>query len=170
MKKYVITGGPCSGKTTMIYAISSRGFNILQESSRKVMKKYGIHPNNDFANFQKIVMKEQIEIEKSLRKCNFNEVFLDRSIIDSYTYSKFGGLKYPEEIQNIIRNTDYDKIFFLEMLEEYRRDRERWETKEIARHIGNELYKTYIDFGYEPISVPPLPFEDRVDFILNRIK
>lgn len=170
MKKYVITGGPCSGKTTMIYAISSRGFDIFQEASRKIMKKYGIHPKDDFINFQKIVMKEQIEIERSLEKCNFNEVFLDRSIIDSYTYSKLGGLEYPEKIQNIIKNTDYDKVFFLGMLEEYKPDKERLETEEAAKHIGNELYKAYLNFGYDPVDVPDLPFEERVDFILNKIR
>jgi len=170
MKKYVITGGPCSGKTTMIYAISSRGFDVIQESSRKIMKKYGIHPKTNFNIFQKTLMKEQIEIEKNLEKCNFDEVFLDRSTIDAYIYAKLGNLEYPKEILDIVKSMNYDKVFFLDMLEEYKPDHERWETEETARHVGNELYKAYIDFGYDPIDVPVLPFEERVDFILNRIE
>jgi len=169
MKKYVITGGPCSGKTTIIYGISSRGFPILQETARKVMWKYGIHPKDDFINFQKVLMDEQIKIEKGLEKCNFKEVFLDRSLIDTYAYAKFGGLKYPEEIIKIVENAKYDKIFFLERLDEYMLDPKRWESEEIADELHKTLYKTYIDFGYEPIYVPSLPFKERIDFILSEI-
>lgn len=176
MKKYVVTGGPCSGKTTILNSINSLGFHILPESSRIVMEKYNIHPKKDFNNFQRILMIEQMGMEINLSNLDVDVAFLDRSILDNYAYANFGNVTCSPEIEDFVRNTDYSKIFLLDITPEYKKDDQRWESQYMAKTIHNKIHNTYNEFGYNPIEVPffeedsfEKSVEKRRDFILKRI-
>ena len=65
--KYIITGGPCVGKTTVLEKLAFKGFETVSESSRIVIdyerKKaetdqlYNpIYPHTDLAKFQLLVL------------------------------------------------------------------------------------------------------------------
>ena len=43
MKRYVLTGGFCGGKTTTLFELASRGFYVTQEVGR-VGKRHGFPP------------------------------------------------------------------------------------------------------------------------------
>jgi predicted ATPase len=38
IKKYVLTGGPGTGKTTVLEILSLRGYNIISETAREIIK------------------------------------------------------------------------------------------------------------------------------------
>ena len=44
MRKYVLTGGACSGKTTLIGELKKRGYNVLEEFIGGVLN--GLHRKN----------------------------------------------------------------------------------------------------------------------------
>lgn len=93
---YVITGGPSSGKTTLIKELSKLGFITCPEAARILIDK-GIKNGKsvkeirgDEAEFQKRVLKMKIEKEKKMPRNKI--VFFDRAIPDSIAYYQIFGL------------------------------------------------------------------------------
>lgn len=172
MKVYVITGMPCSGKTTTIKILKKRGFYVLEEAARIVLKeKFGNKSAKEVNPYflQREIFKFQ---EKMLRNIplNVEEVFSDRGFGDTLAYFKFHNLKIPKSFIEKTKKFRYEKIFFLEKLDFYKKDRLRKEEREEAEKIGNFIKKTYEEFGYKLINVPFMGAEERVDYILNKIK
>ena len=90
---YVITGGPSTGKTTVINLLSERGYKTTIEHARHyidTMKNEGNTVEEIRANkrkFQLGVLDMQIEQEAELSRSDI--VFLDRAIPDAMAYYQF---------------------------------------------------------------------------------
>ena len=116
---YVITGGPSSGKTTVLKELAKLGYVVYPEAARvfidKEMKKgkslKEIRGNE--AEFQRKVLKIKVEVEKTAPKDKI--VFFDRAIPDSIAYYQIAGLN-PQEVLRFCPKRKYKKIFFLEQL------------------------------------------------------
>jgi len=170
MKKYVITGGPGIGKTTVIELLASMDYEIVPETARIIIEEQkllqeGVFPWDNLEKFQEIVASRQIEQEE---KINRFPVFLDRSIIDGHGYAQNGRVKTPDQVLDLARGR-YDKVFILEPLSSYETDSVRFEDIGEAKQIHDSIIKAYEEFGYEPIYVPVLPPEERVRFILDQL-
>lgn len=170
MNRYVITGGPCSGKTTVIEILSSRGYHVVAESARKVIEREVVKdsdtlPWKDPFLFQYAVAYMQIRAELYLGS---RTTFLDRGLMDGYGYSILQKNEVPDIIHRFGRNR-YQKIFLLEALPFYINDSERKEDEVFARAVHEEIRKAYIMFEYEIIEVPLLPPEERADFIERKL-
>lgn len=168
MKRYVISGGPGVGKTTIIKILADRGFAIVPEAARLVIeeestKQDGVLPWNNLALFQEKVINRQLELENKMRE---EVVFLDRGLVDSYGYCLNGDIPIPGAI---IENaySRYDQIFLAEPLPLYRKDEARLEDFEESQKIHSFIEKAYWHFGYEPIKVSVSLPEERVRFILE---
>lgn len=175
-KKYVLTGGPCSGKTTILKEMEKRNFVCIPESAREIIeaesfKEKGIFPWNDFIGFQKKVFQLQISKENHLSD---EMIFLDRSIIDSLAYMLAEGYVINNIVlQELIEHTDigdYDTVFFLEMLPDYKQDLSRREDREKAIHISETIYDLYLALGYHVIRIPPLSLMNRLDEIFKYVQ
>ena len=84
---YVVTGGPCSGKTTLLQYLKSLGYHVEFEIARlyidqelKKGKTLGEIRKNE-AGFQMEVLKRKIKLEKTLSQQE--QIFLERGIADS---------------------------------------------------------------------------------------
>jgi predicted ATPase len=168
--KYVLTGGPCVGKTTILDLISLRGITIVPEAARYVIeieqaKDGDALPWKDNAKFQKRVMDRQLELENDL---DDGIVFLDRGLIDGHGYCKHFGTATPEGLIELSVDR-YEKIFLLDQLPNYNNDESRLENFEEATRIHEAIADAYISLGYGVIRVPVLSPDKRVEFILNRI-
>ena len=121
LKKILITGGACAGKTTIINVIKDyleeKKYNvsIFEEVPTKLINE-GINSEKiGKMSFQELVIKTQLENEK---KCNYDGVIIfDGSPIDSLKFisrDEFDNLvnKYDSGFENIIGS--YDAIIFLE--------------------------------------------------------
>ena len=173
MKKYVLTGGPGIGKTTVIEILASMGYKVIPEAARMVIeeeqiKNSEILPWKNLSKFQEIVAMRQLQAEEKIQSNVGQSVFLDRGIIDGYGYCLRGGVTPPTSITDNAKNR-YEKIFVLDPLELYEKDNVRFEDKEEAQKSHLNIIEAYKNFGYEPIFVPVMPPEDRVEFILNRL-
>jgi predicted ATPase len=171
--KYVITGGPCSGKTALIERLASLGYETVRESARDVIEREqrkdsdNILPWTDLEGFQRLVMEEQRRKERAIKT---DLAFLDRSYVDCVAYAKLGGVKPPQEIDDLVYKTGYTNVFLLAPLDFYESDTERKETPEKAMHIGNELYKTYCFYLYNPKIIPAASVDERVEMVLGHVK
>jgi len=171
MKKIVLTGGPSVGKTTIIEILASKGYTVVPEAARMIIEEEKIKgsdalPWKDIGKFQHLVAERQIELEA---EATGNFVFYDRGIVDGYAYCKVSDVPVSNLILDNAKGR-YDKIFFLESLGLYVEDGIRSKDFEDALAIHNKIKESYIKFGYDPITVPVLPPDQRVDFILKSIK
>lgn len=170
VKKYVLTGGPGIGKTTVLELLSQKGYAIVPEAARMIVEEEKLKgsnalPTGDLAQFQRLVAARQLQLEENV-KGEF--AFCDRSLVDGYAYCKLGKVEVPQEILDLSKGR-YDKIFLLAPLASYATDETRFEHPEVAMAIHKAIAQAYREFGYELVEVPLLPPGDRVDFICDKI-
>lgn len=171
MKKCVLTGGPSVGKTTVIELLASRGYTIVPEAARMIIeeervKQSNILPYKNIQAFQQRVAERQFELEAKARG---NIIFYDRGIVDGYAYCKINNVPAPQSVIEHAKGR-YDIVFFLESLGTYMEDGIRSRKLEDAERIHAQIKEAYLEFGYNPIVVPVLPPEQRMEFILNMVK
>ena len=172
-KKIVITGGPGTGKSTIINELIKRGHNCLEEISRQVTldaKQNGIDQlflKNPLL-FSELLLKGRYAQFLESKKLESEIVFFDRGIPDVLAYMDFIGDEYPESFIDTCRASIYDAVFILKPWEAiYTSDNERYEDFDQAVKIHKHLINTYQSYNYRLIDVPFETVEKRTDFILN---
>lgn len=174
--KIVITGGPGTGKSTVIEALSKLNFLCMPEVSRAVTlnaREKGI--DQLFLTkpllFSELLLEGRINQFIEAEQRNSDLVFFDRGIPDVHAYMNYISIDYPKtyiEKSNLYR---YQYIFLMPPWEEiYISDNERYENFEQALAIHNHLERTYKDLNYEIIEVPTGNVSDRTNFILDFLK
>lgn len=174
-RKIVITGGPGTGKSSIINRLESKGEKCLHEISRQVTleaQKEGI--SQLFLTNPLLFSEKLLEgrLNQILEANNYKKdhVFIDRGLPDVVAYLDYFNTAYPPVFDETCKNNRYDHIFILPPWEEiYASDNERYETYEQALKISSYLYSTYRRYGYNPIEVPKLTVEERATFILDKI-
>ena len=98
IRRILITGSPSSGKTTIIRGLRNRGYMVLDEFSRSLIK--GFKSKNLFLkdpmNFSAKLLEmriKQFEYAKKNIKVKNNLVFYDRGIQEILGYLKAIGLE-----------------------------------------------------------------------------
>ncbi len=173
--KVVITGGPSTGKTTVINALIKRGYFCMEEISRQVTRKAqeeGIEQLflEDPLLFSKLLLKGRIQQYKEASKGNEKLIFFDRGIPDVHAYMNYMGVAYPDTYLKNSRNYKYDYVLLMPPWEKiYITDTERYESFEQSLAIYNHLKHAYEDLGYEVMEIPITSVEERIDFILKTI-
>ena len=169
---HVITGGPSTGKTTVINMLEKRGYKTTIEHARHyidTMRTEGETIEEMRSNkrkFQIGVLDMQIEQEAAIQPKDL--VFLDRAIPDAMAYYQFLMLDYDEKLLNAIKKTSYKKIFILDRLP-FTKDYARTEDEADQIKIHQLIIDVYTSLGFPIITVPVLPPIERVEFILNNI-
>ena len=172
-KRYIITGAPGTGKTTLVNALNRKGHTTFEEVSRKViMSEQRINgiktPWQDMVGFTNSVYDQTIN-ELALPTTEFS--FVDRGLADNIAYLRLK--KSPISIKFL--NFDYKKfyhstVFFLPIWKEiYLQDEQRLQSFEEAKKLQFLLLKTYkkLDFSIE--LLPKLAISKRVQFIESKI-
>lgn len=169
----VITGGPCTGKTTVVNLLAKRGYKTTIEHARhyidtqKVKGKTIEEIKKNKQQFQRRVLDMQIEQEASLNPNDI--VFLDRALPDAMAYYQFLNLKYDDRLVEQCSKYCYNRVFILDrlpLINDYARLEDEKEQIRIHKLII-EVYKT---FPCPIVFVPVIPPKKRVDFILNNLK
>jgi predicted ATPase len=168
----VITGGPSSGKTTILNELAKLGYIVYPEAARILIDKEmakgktikEIRKNE--VEFQKKVLKMKVKIENKAPKEKI--VFFDRAIPDSIAYYQICGLD-PKEVLRFCKKKRYRKVFFLEQLP-FEKDYARIEDGKTLKKLNKLLKKSYKKLGYEVISIPPMSIKKRLNKILKEIE
>ena len=167
----VITGAPSSGKTTIIESLQEKGFRTEPEVARSYLKqlveakKYDSMRNGHILDLQKKLFSLKCEREQGLPT---NElIFFDRGLPDSLAYFNFYQLK-TEFIEDKLDYFHYEKVFYLAGLPVIN-DEVRRETPEQAKQIGKEIWQAYLSLNYQPILIPAVSIEERLELILQQL-
>ena len=172
-QRIVITGGPSTGKTSIINELISRGFTCLEEISRQVTleaRAQGVEQLflTDPLLFSQKLLDGRVQQHREAVHLNEEIVFLDRGIPDVIAYMDYIGDPYPEHFTEACKTHQYDKVFILKPWQAiYQSDSERYENFNQALQIHEHLLRTYGKYGYELIDVPFDSVSNRAEFIIN---
>lgn len=167
----VITGAPCSGKSSVIRVLARKGYKVIHENARAYIDSQldaGFtlaEIKSDILSFERHILFEKVRIEKELPKDQI--IFLDRAVPDSVAYFEHEGLAVEEPLAYSHR-VRYDRIFLFDRLD-FESDAVRTEDHDEAGRIGRLIEKCYRHLGYSIIRVPVMPVDQRASFILNHI-
>ena len=169
--KYVLTGGPCTGKTTLLNFFGQQGYQTVSESATIIMQqereKGNVRPWDDLIYFQTLLLNKQIEMESKLQI--WPQAFADRGTLDGLAYCKLFNTHPPAELIKRASENRYAGVFMLDFLPFYTLEGVRFESARSAYKIQNLLKQTYQEFGYQIIEVPVFEIGIRAEFILNKI-
>tara|TARA_R100000935_G_scaffold4229_2_gene10181 strand:- start:691 stop:1230 length:540 start_codon:yes stop_codon:yes gene_type:complete len=174
-KKIVITGGPGTGKSSIIRNLEAQGHFCLHEISRQITleaQKQGVEQLflEKPLLFSEKLLEARIAQHEQAVKFSKELIFLDRGIPDVVAYMDYFGTSYSKMFSIACEAHEYDHVFLLPPWKEiYISDNERYESFEQAEEIHEYLKKAYITYGYNPIEVPTGTIDDRSRFIINTL-
>jgi predicted ATPase len=175
-KKIVITGGPGSGKTSLIDFLEENGYQCQHEISRQVTleaKKKGIDQLflSDPILFSQLLLKGRLQQHQEVDHFKKTILFYDRGLPDVTAYMDFTNVSYPESFHTTCNKYRYGTVFILPPWKDiYIQDNERYETYEEAEKIHKFLTQSYQKYGYEVIEVPFGTLEERMKFMITHLE
>ncbi|MEM6515000.1 MAG: ATP-binding protein [Bacteroidota bacterium] len=173
--RIVITGGPGTGKSSVINELRNRNYTCYEEVSRQVTldaQKKGIEQLflTKPLLFSELILKAREEHFQKAKQDNKQPVFYDRGLPDVLAYMDYIKSNYPKNFEEVCEYNRYNKVYILPPWEAiYVSDNERYENFSQALNIHEHLVKTYQRFNYELISVPFGDVSERTDFILKNL-
>ena len=168
----VITGAPSSGKTSVIDALTSRGYAVQGEVARELIEeclRQGLSLADVKADGGKQLQADILRIKTSREKqlAPLDTVFMDRGMPDSISYFRLAGLD-TNAAMAACRHFRYRAVFIFDRLPVIR-DGVRSEDEAAAMQIDVMLEADYRSLGYVPVRVPVMPIAARTDFILKTL-
>lgn len=170
---YVVTGGPSTGKTTLLAELAQRGYQTTDEVARVYIdeaRESGITVHDlrrDEQQFQEEVARRKAAFEATLSPGK--TIFFDRGMQDTLAYMRY--YQYPLEdwVIDLCRQASYRTVFLLEQLDTYTSDTARIEDESFSKSIEQLLFDAYVEYGMTPVRVPNLGVAERADFVLAHL-
>lgn len=172
-QKFILTGGPGGGKTSLLDIFAARGYRTLPESARRIIKDRlaaGLSPRPDPVDFAQQILNADIEKYRRVAACE-QATFFDRGILDALYMLDAAGALSRADIAHHVEAFPYNPVVFLlpPWEEIYATDSERDQTFEEAIEVFEGMKQWYAQWGYETLDVPRATLEERVSFILQRL-
>ncbi len=172
---HVITGGPGSGKTSLIDALARAGHAHTVEAGRAIIQdQLAIDgpalPWRDPQAFAELMLSWELRSYR-MAEAMSGPVFFDRSVTDLLGYLTLIGRPVPAHIARAAARFRYNQRVFVAppWPEIYAQDAERKQTLEEAVRTYEALVTAYAACGYELVSLPLVSVEERVRFVLDTI-
>ena len=167
IQRFIITGGPATGKSSIVEYFQKIGYPCFEEVSRKIIQEQNIQTAAKNYDFETTVFQERKTQYLVATKLHF----YDRSMLDGLAYMKLQNIPIPQQMLTDLTTHRYEsKVFIAPAWEEiYHQDSERLESFEEAIAIDKSLREIYQSFGYELVEIPLTTVEERVKFILSQI-
>lgn len=172
--RYIITGGPGFGKTTIIRRLEELGHPVCHENSREVIKEQ-LDTGGNILPWVDVVKFTEIIVEKRAHAYNDvtleRPVFFDRGIPDALAFLYRQELEVKEHLRQAARSHQYNPTVFITppWYAIFKNDNERRETYAESVTVHTFIAKTYADLGYKLVDVPPGELEERVQFVLDYV-
>lgn len=167
----VITGGPSSGKTTLIQRLAAAGYTTVPEVARAYIQQllathYTLEDiRKEPSHLQRGILAMALKRERGLDQEQL--IFFDRGTPDSIGYFNYYHLD-ATHIKHSCQHKGYQKIFYCHQLP-VQYDSVRIEDNLSAKQIGDHIYAAYCDLGYELIELPAVSVEQRIEIILSHV-
>jgi len=168
---HVITGTSCSGKTTLINLLANSGYKVVPEAARQYIEGEVARGctldeiRSDRAAFTRRIYRMWLECLGKLSP--EQDLFLDRGLPDALGFFRYTGMD-PNKILLDCLKYRYASVFTLDRLP-YQRDGIRAGDDKYAEYFDEWIPRDYKALGYDPVRVPVLPPEGRLEFVLAKL-
>lgn len=179
----MITGGPATGKTSVITGLQQNGYHCFHEIIRDLTAKekesgglgsLDTNPINSVSNplqFNRKLLQGRTDQFLESQSLSEKLIFFDRGIPDVIAYMRYYNQEILPDFFETMEQHKYNKVFLLPMWKEiFATDEERFENFDAALEIEDCLRQIYLDGGYEIIDVPFDTVANRIRFILESAK
>ena len=172
---FVITGGPGSGKSTLIDALSKLGIRHMPEGGRSIIQDQiaiggTAVPWSDRHSFAELMFNWDL---RSYREAlsHSGAVLFDRGLPDIVGYLNLCGLQIPAHMLRAAESLRYNRQVFIAppWPEIYVRDEERKQPFDEALATYDAMVRVYSEQGYELTPLPRATIEERARFVIDRI-
>src|ERR1700678_7435 len=171
----VITGGPGSGKSTLIEALARRGINTMPEGGRAIIQDQvaiggGALPWSDRRAFAELMLSWEMRSYRAAVKMS-GPVIFDRGVPDVLGYLRLSSLSVPAHVERAAKIFRYHPRVFIAppWPEIFALDGERKQSFEEAYATYKVMLETYAALGYDLIPLPLESVEERMRFALGAI-
>ncbi len=171
--KIVITGAPCSGKTTIIeelkkYSIENNlGYVFVREAARDIIEECKYDPRNNPEKFEYDILRKRLEYEKNAEG---DIIICDRGAHDTLSYHLKEGVKPSTNLLKNLEKFYYDLAFCLEPFKNfYEKDNARDETREEQLILAEYTKQVYEESGIKTIMIPEFS-QNREENIKMRVE
>ncbi len=167
LRRFVITGGPCTGKTSLIRELEKE-YNVFDETAREVLEGMPVIYRSTF-EAQYEIFKRQLRQNEEAEGIE-GIVFFDRGIPDVLSFFRYHGLSIDSELldESKKESTNYETVFIPDFVP-YEQDEIRQEEEYVIKKIHDLVVETYSDLSYQVVDVPFMDVQERVDFIKRKI-
>ena len=178
MKRIVLTGGACSGKTALINHFRNCGYVVVDEAAIQVIESLhqllGYQAQKDWRDnytpaFQDLIWKKIIQLELAADK-GAEYIFFDRGIFDGLAYLPELTEKEKQAFQaSYARHAHYTAAYVLQTLPDFQRRKETGRTTgyDESCATGEELYRIYQAQKIYTARVPVMELQQRANWILT---
>ncbi|MFT5138596.1 MAG: putative ATPase [Lysobacterales bacterium] len=167
----VFAGGPGSGKSSLLKALSDNGYRTVEETAECLLREAVANGSSaqgmraDPIQWQLDLLERDFELFNTLPR---NEVlFTDTSIIETLVFSQNAGIEVGPRLSTWLERLRFARVFFLEPLNDYAQTKVRMESSDVARDISQQIMAAYRQYGYEPIPLPAMPLQSRLDRVME---
>lgn len=167
----VITGPPCSGKTSIINALAAKGHLVAPEVAREIIcytlgsKALQHRLGRNSLALQREILAVTLRREHGLPIDQ--RIFFDRGAPDSIAYFKFHHFS-PKVALRACEFRRYAKVFYCQGLPIVN-DVIRNEDELVARKIGEKIMDAYTSLDYHLHILPPVTIAERVRIIMKNL-
>jgi len=172
---FVLTGGPGSGKSSLIDDLGRLGYTRSVEAGRGIIQDQvdiggPALPWGDRQLFAELMLSWEMR-NYHLAQQHPGAVFFDRGVLDVTAYLRLSGLPVPQHVVKAAEEFRYNRHVFVAppWQEIFHPDKERKQDFDEAVRTYDALTSTYKEFGYELIELPRVSVEERVGFVLAKV-
>lgn len=173
-RRYVITGGPSSGKDDLITAVHAAGIRCtVDEPGRAIYRRHrerlGRHLLKADRREYSLEVLDAFIAEYTAHVHGVR--FYNRGIPDGYGWEGFFGLRPTRQLEEATARYRYDTIFVLDPLDTFEDpDDIVWAKDREIRRVHELVVQGYYDAGYEPVFVAADSATARLDFICANLR
>lgn len=172
---HVITGGPGSGKSTLIDALAATGLATSAEVGRQIIKEERAAGGNALPWADHLAFAERMTAREiaahDIALASGKTVVLDRGVPDVVGFLRVSSLAVPAAIDAAARRCRYNARVFIApwWADIFTTDAERKQSAEEARATFGVMVDTYRAYGYRLVELPRTPVAQRVAFVVSEL-
>lgn len=175
LPRYIVTGAPGAGKTTVLRALAADGYPVVEEAATDVIAveqaRGFAKPWTDPTFIDKIVTLQR---DREARSSDSDTVFFDRSPVCTLALSRYLSFAasplLTTEIERIARDGLYSStVFFIRQQGFLRATAARQISFDDSLDFERVHQHTYEQLGFRLIDVPAGPLADRVALIRHAL-
>lgn len=156
----ILTGGPESGKKSIINRLAMLGENVIHESATEVVRGEYKTPEStlDQRRFSEQIVALQVQGQKEAQN-KLRRVFFNRSPIDTLSFCLHMRMEPPPQlvaiVQEVVKNNFYfPTLFLIENRSPGEKGEVSGEFPQLARKLQEDYAKTYQALGFNVVRVP----------------